>query len=259
MIRKRILSLFMAAAFSLSIASASAFASPALQTSPVMVKDLEGNQVDLAKLKPLMNYHKVDFNILKEKMNQSKSKPMDKLSALSTSPYGHAWTYIQLNDTGVNCYCYSIKLPWWMNPGDGDGVSDLTSQSAVDNYFKNVNVVANAVIADGNTNQLYLKGNPPYYPQWRTISSATASINSDEHRIAVRVGWVDANRNGHVDDGEADYHFMVQTSSGGWAEKHGQQPSIYDGNINPSTFSWNLGSYKNFYNSPTVYIAAKVW
>lgn len=42
-------------------------------------------------------------------------------------------------------------------------------------------------------------------------------------------------------------------------EKHGQMPSINDGNIDPSTFSWDLGSYKNFYNSATVYLAVRVW
>jgi hypothetical protein len=93
------------------------------------------------------------------------------------------------------------------------------------------------------------------------LSSRTAAINSEEHRIALRVGWHDYNKNGHVDlaTNEADYHFMVQTSTGGWAEKHGQQPSINDGAINPSTFSWDLGSYKNFYTSATVYLAVRIW
>ena len=93
------------------------------------------------------------------------------------------------------------------------------------------------------------------------MSSQTSPIYSLEHRIALRVGWIDVNSNGNVDLGTdiADYHFMEQVNTGGWAEKHGQQPSIYRGMINPSTINWDLGSYQNFYNSSTVYLAVKTW
>ncbi|NEW04889.1 hypothetical protein GK047_02500 [Paenibacillus sp. SYP-B3998] len=140
---------------------------------------------------------------------------------------------------------------WALNPGDGDGVSNVNDAG----YFTNINYTAGLIVNDGNYNQLYLKDS------WRILSSRTAAINSDEHRIAFRVGWIDTNKNGKVDISSdlVDYHFMVQNDTGKWSEKHGQQASINTGITDPSSFSWNLGSYSNFYNSATVYIAARHW
>ncbi|MBP1996059.1 hypothetical protein [Paenibacillus eucommiae] len=138
-----------------------------------------------------------------------------------------------------------------MNPGDGDGVSNVYDSG----YFTNVNYTAGLIVDDGEYNQLYLKNN------WRILSSRTATINSDEHRIAFRVGWIDTNNNGVVDVSSdlVDYHFMVQNDTGKWSEKHGQQPSVNSAITDPSSFSWDLGTYSNFYNSATVYIAARHW
>lgn len=58
--------------------------------------------------------------------------------------------------------------------------------------------------------------------------------------------------------GVYDYHWMLQCSNGGWCEKHGQTASNYVGMINPSNHSWNLGSYQNFYDSNTVYLAVRI-
>lgn len=227
----------------------------------VSVKDEQNKVIDVNELTPYMNYRKTNFVILKEKMNKPRIFPIIEIA--TSLLYGHARPYRQVNSKSINCYGYSVVIPWWMNPGDGDGISNIQNQAAIDNYFKHVNVVAQAVIADGETNQLYFKGSkaPTTYAKWRILTSRTAPINAEEHRIALRVGWHDFNSNGHVDlnGNEADYHFMVQTNTGGWAEKHGQQPSINDGTINPSTFSWDLGSYKGFYNSTTVYLAVRVY
>jgi hypothetical protein len=93
-----------------------------------------------------------------------------------------------------------------------------------------------------------------YGKESRIISSATSSINSDEYRIALRVG---------NQQGIYDYHFMKQCSDGGWCHKPGSSPSGYLGSINPSSYSWDLyytnGSLAiaNFYNSSTIYIAVK--
>ncbi|AIQ30581.1 hypothetical protein P40081_22240 [Paenibacillus sp. FSL P4-0081] len=56
-----------------------------------------------------------------------------------------------------------------------------------------MNYVANLVVQDGNTNSLY------FIPGWRILSSRTAAVNADEHRIALRIGWIDTNGNGKVD------------------------------------------------------------
>ncbi|WP_143186106.1 hypothetical protein [Paenibacillus sp. P3E] len=86
-------------------------------------------------------------------------------------------------------------------------------------------------------------------------------MSDTEHRIALRVGWIDANGNGVVDvySDVIDYHFMLQNNSGLWSEKHGQYPSQNTAISDPSNFTWTLKNYVGFYNSPTVYIAAKVY
>lgn len=49
---------------------------------------------------------------------------------------------------------------------------------------------------------------------------------------------------------------MVQTSDGGWAEKHGPSgSSVYHNSGNPSTISWDCGSIKGYYNSNIIYFA----
>lgn len=228
------------------------------------VKDSEGNPIDIDAVKKLMNYHETNFEALKEasEIQIDMGKLLSSFALTTSSDYGHAWSYIQEDSDTINCYCYSLNAPFRMNPGDGDGVSDVSSQKTLDSYFKDVNVMANAVIADGEITQLYFKGSMTgtTYSKWRILSSKTASVSSEEHRIALRVGFHDYNDNGHVDmyNGEADYHFMVQTSTGTWAEKHGEEPSINVGYIDRSTYSWDLGSTKGFYNSSTVYLAVRV-
>ncbi len=54
-----------------------------------------------------------------------------------------------------------------------------------------------------------------------------------------------------------DYLFMVQTSDGGWAEKHGPGgATVYHAFGNPETISWDLPpEFTGFYNSRTIYLA----
>lgn len=173
-----------------------------------------------------------------DKLDKDSKNKTNNLTPAASS-YGAAWPYKATSSTSVNCYGYAANFGWFLNPGDiyyyyGSPIVDGDS----------VNTIATYVLQDlgraGRTS--------------RIISSATASVNSDEYRMALRVGQ---------DSNVYDYHFMLQCSDGGWCEKHGSSPSIYDGNINPSTFSWNLyytdGTlYKsNFYNSATVYFAVK--
>ncbi len=50
----------------------------------------------------------------------------------------------------------------------------------------------------------------------RIIEGYDSPIYANERRIAVRVGKIE---DGEID--RYDYHFMMQTSTGTWAEKHG--------------------------------------
>ncbi|MCL6663402.1 hypothetical protein [Paenibacillus amylolyticus] len=79
-------------------------------------------------------------------------------------------------------------------------------------FFANSILGAALVVNDGNH----------FKPGWKVLSSRTAAITDEEHSIAYRVGWIDANNNGKVDVGVdvVDFHFMLQNSTGKWSVKH---------------------------------------
>lgn len=54
-----------------------------------------------------------------------------------------------------------------------------------------------------------------------------------------------------------DYHFMVQTSTGQWAEKHGRAGTsiCHEMGMTPDTISWDLGNREGYYDSEIIYIA----
>ena len=130
-----------------------------------------------------------------------------------------------------NCYSYAIGIySCSYDPGEISGVSyDIAD----------VDSVADAVISDME----YLGRSA------RRIYSYYADIDADEYRIAVRVGYYNPWNN--------DYHFMVQTADGTWAEKHGPAgASVQHPEGNPDTIPWSLPGYSdNFYNSEIVYLA----
>lgn len=49
--------------------------------------------------------------------------------------------------------------------------------------------------------------------------------------------------------GVADYHFAVQLRDGTWSDKHGQTPSRWN--------ALDCGNIKNYYNTESVYFAAR--
>lgn len=54
-----------------------------------------------------------------------------------------------------------------------------------------------------------------------------------------------------------DYHFMMQISTGQWAEKHGRSGDgiLHKTGENPNNISWDLGTFKNYYDSKIIYFA----
>ena len=160
----------------------------------------------------------------------------DDIQKVLTS-YGVAWAYVSNSSNGTNCYVYALGSTGIYNPGDYayTGGATYTTSSTVNDV---VNYMKADAQRDGKTA--------------RSISSATSTINSNEYRIVTRVGYHNVPGYGWT----WDYHWMRQTSSGGWCHKPGQNPSANLGNINPSTYSWDLGTlYTNFYDSATKYIA----
>lgn len=220
------------------------------QGDNTIIMDEKGNKATLGELKKMTNVILPDNPNKYGDQSSIQMTPVSDFATLLTSEYGNAWLYTAVNSASINCYGYAVNVPWAWNPGDGDNKSNVYDPK----YFTDVNYTSSLVVSDGNSNPLYLKS------PWKKLSSRTAAVTAEEHRIAFRVGWIDANNNGVVDLNAdlVDYHFMLQNSTGKWSEKHGQQPSINTAISDPSAFSWDLGTYKNFYNSSTVYIAAKI-
>ena len=150
---------------------------------------------------------------------------------LEKADFGCAWAFKSKNNWQAgqpNCFGYALGLtytpPLAMNQGD----SVETVATRVESYVKNT-----------------LKRSI------RRISGPTSQINANEYRFCMRVG----NHPSYYYP--RDYHFWVQTNTGAWSDKHGTTAvSSNPVFTNPSTASWDLGSYKNYYDSSTIYFAA---
>lgn len=237
------LSLFIAILFTLAFGNSIIYAKSIAENQYIMTTDGKVSleeidkyrnvryAVDESEIEALLK--EIDFNINNTNEKLLTSNLLSTLAA--SSPYGAAWPYTYVGSTNINCYGYASRFSRFLNPGD----ISYTPNSPIGNgATPGVSTVANYVLSDlGRAGR-----------NSRLISSSTSFVNFNEYRIALRTG----NQYGIY-----DYHFMFQTNIGGWCEKHGSQPSIYDGYINPSTFRWDLGSLKGFYNSNTVYLAVK--
>lgn len=91
----------------------------------------------------------------------------------------------------------------------------------------------------------------------RKISGPNADIESNEWRIALRVGTTIPIGTGGHGKYVYDYHFMVQTNTGQWAEKHGTGGSsiLHKSGLTPDQLSWDLGPASGYYDSEIIYFA----
>ncbi|MDR1183817.1 MAG: hypothetical protein LBK67_03365 [Coriobacteriales bacterium] len=155
--------------------------------------------------------------------------------------YGAAWAFRNLGAGAPNCYGYALGL--YYTPALAMSLGDSV-YTVRDRVIASVQGMGRSI---------------------RVISSATANIASNEYRFCMRVG----NHEGYTPD--HDYHFWVQTNTGGWAEKNGPAKVFHTPVFtNPSTASWDMFyydsngnyagvAYTNYYNSDnnaTVYFAA---
>ena len=142
-------------------------------------------------------------------------------------------------DSTANCYSYAIGIyDKSYNPGDFS--RPMQGYSVED--------VAVAVMQD-----LTARGR-----SCRFIDGANAEISDDEYRIALRVKQQPMalqTPSGVIIDW--DYHFMVQTSSGAWAEKHGPggDSILHAVGETPDTISWDCGTQIGYYDSKIIYFA----
>jgi hypothetical protein len=156
------------------------------------------------------------------------------------SGYGAAWAFQNLGAGEPNCFGYALNLSY--------------SPKLTMNYGDSVETVASRVISRVNSLNRSI----------RIISGPDANIAHNEYRFCMRVG-------NHADYPilyRCDYHFWVQTNTGGWAEKNGKYKVFHSPvYVNPSTASWDMPSvdssgnktgtlYSNYYDSDPVYFAA---
>ena len=163
-------------------------------------------------------------------------------SAQPTSNVGAAKPYVDMpgsdDPTSPNCYAYAIGSPVNEQPGETSG--------RVPRKWNDVNDVGKSVEAD-----LKAKGYTI-----RKISGPDAKVYDNEFKIALRVGTQPYAYNRYTKQLYYDYHFMRQTDTGQWAEKHGYGGAsiLWDAGMTPDTIPWTLGGIP-YYDSAIIYYA----
>ena len=163
-------------------------------------------------------------------------------SAKPTSDVGAAKPYVDMpgsdDPTSPNCYAYAIGSPVNEQPGGTSG--------RIPTKWNDVNDVGKSVEAD-----LKAKGHTV-----REISGPDAKVYDNEFKIALRVGTQPYAYNQYTGQLYYDYHFMRQTNTGQWAEKHGIGGAsiLWDAGMTPETIPWTLGGVP-YYDSAIIYYA----
>ncbi|MBQ8215091.1 MAG: RHS repeat-associated core domain-containing protein [Clostridia bacterium] len=159
-----------------------------------------------------------------------------------TSDVGSARSYQYVpgsdDEDSPNCYAYAIGSS--VNEQPGDTSKRTPNWSDVEDVGKSVEA---DLIAKGYT--------------VRRISGPNAKVYDNEYKIALRVGTIpDLCLLLTLGLEVYDYHFMVQTDTGCWAEKHGASgESIYwDNGLTPDELPWTLHGHE-YYNSKIIYYA----
>lgn len=172
-----------------------------------------------------------DYNVFYSSDNTTSTSYMPYL--LISYSYGAAKAYRNVTSTVPRCLSYAFYY-------DSAVFVDIYDNDTVTTTFNR------------------LKSQMQSSPYNRTVRKLASSdrINTNEYLIVMRIG-------SHRVQGQlvTDYHFMVQTNSGGWAHKPGPRPSQNLGNINPSSYNWSFGTtsdsyyYAYFYDSTPIYFA----
>ncbi len=165
-------------------------------------------------------------------------------SKQESSPYGAAKPYESVpgsdDPSSPNCYSFAIGSPVNQQPGQASQTTDI--------QWNDIKSVGAAVEAD-----LKAMGYTV-----RRLENCNSPIQSNEFRIALRVG--EKPYEIVIIDGKVylryDYHFMRQTNTGQWAEKHGPGgDSILHGiGETPDDIAWTLHG-KPYYDSEIYYYA----
>lgn len=143
--------------------------------------------------------------------------------------------YRNLCESNQNCYTYVLGSDFLFanNPG---GFSNTSYYNSVETVYRAVNI------------DMYELG-----IGCRELSSYDSPILDTEYRVALKVG-------DYQDYYNCDYHFMVQTNTGQWAEKHGISGDsiLHEFGVNPSNIKWTDGkSSKEKYMNGPIYFALR--
>ena len=163
-------------------------------------------------------------------------------SSQPTSDVGSAQPYVDMpgsdDEDSPNCYAYAIGSSTNEQPG---GASGRTPSN-----WGDVKDVGKSVEAD-----LKAKGYSV-----RKIGGPSSKVYDNEFKIALRVGTKPWAYNPSTGELLYDYHFMRQTNTGQWAEKHGYGGAsvLWDPGMTPNTIPWTLGGVP-YYDSPIIYYA----
>lgn len=149
------------------------------------------------------------------------------------SQYGAAWPYTFKTGQDPNCYGYAINTTLKHDPGDFSN-QELPPGSGVDTVV--LRVIDDMAALGGSGREIANKESSIYNWEWR-IACRTGSVLIPAGSIYIE-HW--------------DYHFMLQTNTGGWCHKQGSGDSVNLYNINPSTYVWGIDG---FFNSTTKYLA----
>ncbi len=141
-----------------------------------------------------------------------------------------------------------------MNTGaDPGGISGITGTRNEDGSY-NFEKMQSAIIADVEKMGRSI----------RVIDGPNALIYENEYRIAFRVG-LDPLCFDDPTHMSYDYHFMVQTATGQWADKHGTTSiiALHPYGMTPNVILWEMynidNSHYGYYNSAIVYFAITRW
>lgn len=191
-----------------------------------------------------------DITLVLEGMQNNSVAYLNSITSTSQRPFfyieygidcGNTIAYSTSHDTlysSANCLGYALLINDWRTLPN---ISDASSSSLLIDAFKN------SIVAEISNETTTVRFLTDYY----------SSIYPNERRVASRLR-IETNRarpTYHC----ADYHFMWQCSSGGWAEKKGiSNTGLLTSPQAPALDSYWGYSGSDIYNSPTIYFALGV-
>ena len=175
--------------------------------------------------------------------NSDPSGLLDEKTQRSRLHFGAARPYrdVRGGPFSPNCYGYVLGLDFSLQPGQISGRLPVDGSDVESVYYS---VCSDALVLGMTV---------------RRLSGPNDEIGENEYRVALAVGTRPL---GFVYPGiysmdVYDYHFMVETDVGEWAEKHGRYGNSerHEIRITPDQLCWDLNPGDKYYDSAIIYFA----